>query len=114
MPDAFESLLVEAQARQTDIVVDHLRADCAGLSISSVDLGTQGLLNYWFSYHLPHQLMATLTIHHPSVLIRPLGVPAKLIQTHGCASACVAEHMARHARRLHATQLGLALFLPWH
>ncbi|MAU93762.1 MAG: hypothetical protein CMJ93_06090 [Planctomycetes bacterium] len=109
MPDAFESFLVEAQTHQTEIVVDHLRADCAGLSISLVDLGTQGLLSYWFSYYLPHQLMATVTIHHPSVLIRPLGVPAKLIQTHGCASACVAEHMARQARRLHATQLGVAL-----
>jgi hypothetical protein len=109
MADAFESLLIEAQANQTETLVDQLSADFVGLTVSVADMGAQGLFSHWFSHHFPKQIVAGLSIHHPSILIRPLGLSPKDIQAHGKTSDATIEQVSQKIRHLTAAQLGLAL-----
>jgi|TARA_Y100000389_G_scaffold142631_1_gene140669 hypothetical protein len=106
---AFESILTEIQAKQTETLVDQLAADFVGLTVSLADIGAHGLFSYWMSHHLPRHMAATTTIHHPSVLIRPLGLSPQIIREHGTSSEPFTQYLAKQLRHVYATSLGLAL-----
>lgn len=86
-----------------------------GLRLSLVETTTQGELCQRLSSvsRGPEAFAGGLVLPRPQDIEKVLGVPARLIATHGYPGQEVADACARAVRRLLRADLGLALIGPW-